>query len=180
MINLIPPTAKRAVRHEYRLRVLVVYLWLVVIGGVIVGTLLVSPLAFIHFQTQVVADDYTEAAGQQAASAELVATIDKDNERLQELSLYVGAEPLMPLVEELEEIAGTNITITAIRIVRDENGAIPEVVVVGTAATRQVLATFEQNLESRSRFGDIVLPLANLARDQDLPFQLTIPLSTAP
>jgi hypothetical protein len=177
MINLIPPVAKRAVRHEYYLRVVVVYLWLAVVSGVIVGTFLVSPLIFIHYQTQVVTEEFAAAADQQAEATELVATVTQDNELLSELSVYAGVEPLLPLVAELQSIAGVDIIIANIKLVRGEDLAIPEVVVSGTAATRQVLATFEKELESVPYFGEIVLPLANLARDQDLPFQLTIPLT---
>ena len=58
--------------------------------------------------------------------------------------------------------------------IRKSNRTITEVVVTGTALNRNTLVSFRDSAEGHRFFSEVNLPLANLAKDQDIPFSLTL------
>jgi Tfp pilus assembly protein PilN len=77
------------------------------------------------------------------------------------------------VVEEVWNLAPESITFKTI-IVSDASGKVEKIQVQGVAPTRDVIARFKNSLESSPVFTKAEVPIADLARDVDVPFTVTI------
>ena len=52
--------------------------------------------------------------------------------------------------------------------------SVREISISGTAASRQALADFRNRLREEDGVESVDLPISNLAKDRDIPFELTV------
>lgn len=176
MINLIPPSAKKSIVKEYWFRVCStwMYLWAF---ALVCCTAIVFP-AYVLIGSQV--DVYEVSAAQasekvadyQQATVALVRSSQQASSVVNESRVEKFSEYLL-LFEGLQ---GGTIDISQIKISRGVEGIDP-VQIIGTAADRQSLASFRDRLLSQQVVSEVDLPIANLARDKDIQFTLTVVLN---
>ena len=173
MINLIPAAAKSSLIKEYWMRAVTVwfFLWSV---AILLGVFIMAPsYVLIHSQVTAYQDSAQTAtekiANYEAVSKELAqsgtwAGMMKNNFALPQTSAYIGL---------LRSLEGDGIEISTIAITRGEKGVEP-IVVNGVADNRQALASFRDTLMAQAVVSSVDLPLSNLAKDKDFPFEVTV------
>ncbi|MEK7462014.1 MAG: hypothetical protein AAB618_00345 [Patescibacteria group bacterium] len=176
MINLIPFEAKKHLVHEYWLRSVTVwfFLWSFVL---LLGIVILIP-SYVLINLQVKA--YTasaETADEKNASFENVA---KELERASQTAVALSDRFAHPSMTEYVSLfrgfESNSLRITQISLRRDETG-IKEVKVAGTAEDRRTLAAFRTRMLDDERIETVDLPISNLAKDRDIPFDLSITMA---
>lgn len=172
MINLIPASAKKSLIQEYWLRVVSVWflLWATTL---LVGVFILVP-SYVLLDSQVSAyKDSAESASEKIAnykkvsdeltrSGKLAATM-KENFALGYVSDYVT------LFRNLEH---SGITISEIGIERTDKDISP-IRISGVATNRQALAAFRDRALEEEQITAVDLPISNLTKDKDIPFEIT-------
>jgi hypothetical protein len=173
MINLIPPTAKKSITVEYWLRV--VSVWALLFAFAIGCVVFVLLPAYVLISTQVTA--YTEFAN--TASAKM-ATYENVSSGLiqasQEAKTAIEGtsyRPISEYVQSIEQLEDETITITNITVARTVDGISP-IQLTGVAVDRQSLAAFRDRLLAERHITTVDLPIANLAKDKDILFSITV------
>lgn len=173
MINLIPATAKHSLIKEYWVRTATVwfFLWSV---AILLGVFILIP-SYVLTHSQVSAyKDSAQSATEKIANFE---TVSKELARagvwagmLKENFSHPNNSQYIALFRSLE---GDGITISQISITWGDSGVEP-IIVAGIADNRQALATFRDTLVAQKVVTDVNLPLSNLAKDKDIPFEVTV------
>lgn len=174
MINLIPPHARKRVVVEYWVRAFTV--WSLLIG---IACLLLSvsmlPL-YVSIDTQ--RDAYSLQSGEAIdSSAQLAASqviISETNEAARLLASSADPEPFSTYITELEGLTNAEVQINEIYLDRTEGLEVGEIRLLGFAATREALAAFRTTIESNEWFESVELPFSNLAKDEDVLFNIKV------
>ena len=175
MINLIPPHARKYVQVEYWIRVGTVYFLLLSVTLVMVAALLIPTYVLITSQLQVYEEQYTETEAQNASYAELEQIVTVANATAQRVLQRAKEPSFSTLLEELSAVTDASIRLNTVTMNRDpKTKNIEQVQISGDASTREALAAFRNALEAHERFASAELPLSNLAKDKDVPFNITI------
>jgi hypothetical protein len=173
MINLIPATAKASLIKEYWMRAVTVWFFLWSVAVLLGMFILIPSYVLTHSQVTAYKDSAASAtekiANYEAVSKELSragvwAGMMKDNFALPETSKYIA------LFRSFEK---NGISISQIAINRGDKGIEP-ILITGTAENRQTLAAFRDNLVAEEVISSVDLPLSNLAKDRDIPFEVTV------
>lgn len=176
MINLIPPEGHKKARREYLARV--VSALNLLFGGVALclAVALFPTYILISTQTNVLSVEM----GEDATSA--TARTDAENEvkRIQKVTTQLrnasSTHKATALISQVELFAPKEIIFKNIGVDNGKGGA-GKLQIQGIAPTREALAGFKSKLESSDLFSKVEIPIADLARDKDLPFSLTITTS---
>lgn len=172
MINLLAPTAKRSVKHQYLLRTATVWVWLLS-GAVGVAIAFAVPvLVLIDLQASAASTQSADAADTQVAYKEAKAKLNGANALAKYLEGHDKGAPYLTYVDELESLAAAGITLSEFSM--SGEGADMRVAVAGEATTRSALSTFVDSIESSEHFSKAKLPLGDLAEDRDIKFSITI------
>ncbi len=175
MINLIPPSAQKQVTHEYWLRVVSIWLFLLGTACLIVAIFNAPVYVLVQSQLSTFLQEFTLANNQSETFKSSEATIAKANDIAKLLTKSEQVTPFSEIIEELEteaRIVG-GVTINTFSLAR-KDGAIAPIIISGVASTRSQLSQFKDTLEKNPRFESAVLPLASLAKDRDISFSITL------
>lgn len=175
MINLIPPSARTQVKQEYWIRVGSVWMILIAIALCMVALLLVPVFVLVKKQQAVFGDQFASAQDTQAQFSAAADLLKNANDAAALLS--GGQTDFMPsaIFETVNSVLTSEIIITQYNISKKEG--VQSVAVIGQATSRTALAAFRDALESHPRFASAELPLANLAKDVDILFNITVTLA---
>ncbi len=174
MVNLLPPTAKKKYVVEYYVRTVTVWLFLITAALVVVGSLMIPLWVSVEIQNAAIAPAYERAFKGGASFAELEGDIIAANTLAGELNRSSQYQLLLPYIIRLQELSGSLVSIQSISMQRSEKGEVKEIMVTGVAATRVALAAYRDALEVETMFAAVELPISNLAKDLDVPFNITI------
>ena len=173
MSNLLPPHARKAVVREYWQRVVTVWFCLFAFAVVIVGV-----LAFPSFLTIKITTDSVEARVDKASieleaieSAEEAITLANQQAAL--LKQSQTSVSFADLITKLDALAATQIEVEGYTLAQSK-GALDPITIRGTAATRRELTAFVNRIEADPQFDEVNLPIANLAQDTEVAFQITV------
>lgn len=86
-----------------------------------------------------------------------------------------GTTPLTSVVKEVRSLAPDGVQFKNFVVV--EEAGVVKVHVQGQASTREELASFKNKLQESALFENAEVPIADLARDVDLPFTVTVTLA---
>jgi len=176
MINLIPPHARQQVKFEYWIRVVSVWVLLVATALFIVGFLLVPSYVLIQSQLAASSVQYEEAVAGGASYAELEAAVTTANKNAAKLLSGGGSLLFTSILDELELVTDASISLTSIDIKRTESNTIESMSVRGVADSRIDLVAYRDAIEAHNFFTSAELPIENLAKDKDVPFNITVVL----
>ncbi len=176
MINLIPPEGHKAVKREYILRVGATLAFLFGWVAIFLGIALVPTYVLIDAQIDTfVLEEATEEVKEESfkKAQEEVHTIETVLTQLK-----TDTSKVLPsvVIAEIQKQSPSNVTFRQFSI--DEVGGIIEKVQIqGIAPTRESLARLKNVLEASEMFNTAEVPLADLARDVELPFAITVTMS---
>jgi hypothetical protein len=171
MINLIPPDAEKAVKHEYRIRVVTVYLFLLALACMILTILHIPTYLLLRAQLRAYEGEFATMSVQTSEYATAEKALKNANTVIDTLS----KEERQPLFSSVlaESIMPKGITPEGYTFTR-KNGALGGITVSGTSIDRASLSQFRKAIEEHKRFKTATLPIANLAKDKDIPFSISI------
>lgn len=179
MINLIPPSAKKSITLEYWVRVISV--WALLCASALLCATFVFLPVYVLISSQVAA--YTESAN---SASEKIASYENVTSGLirasQEAKTAIAGTSFVPIsdyITIIESAQSASIDVTNISIGRSAEGISP-IQLSGVATERQALATFRDRLLAEAQFTSVDLPIANLAKDRDIPFSITITVDNKP
>ncbi len=177
MINLIPSQGHTALKHEYLLRVASVYGFLFS-GVLIASTILMLPTyLLISSQLSGAMDESSRVEETKRAFDVAFEEIKVANTLMAQLRKKTNVLSGTTVIEEVVRVAGAGIAFSAFNV-STENELPSKVQVQGVAANRSALASFKNTLEASPLFLTALVPIADLARDTNLPFLITIELET--
>lgn len=176
MINLIPPEGHRVIKREYVLRVGATYCFLFACISVLLTVALIPTYVLVGAQLNTLRLEVEKGSGgeEEFQKADEAVRITKDV--LAQLKTRVGTVSMSNAINEVQNIAPSSITFKTFRV-EESNGAIEKIQVQGVAPTREALARLRVLLEASSLFATAEVPIADLARDENLPFAITVTLS---
>lgn len=173
MANLVPPIAKKRITFEYWTRVISVWLGLGGMVAFILAALNAPVYLLIVNQLDAFSSRYADASNQQASFAATETKIVTANNTATLLATMNTVSPLVPFVTELQSLTGSAVTISSYRLNRT-GVAIKAVDISGTAADRASLVEFSERVKASELFVEAEIPLSNLAKDRDIPFQISV------
>lgn len=173
MINLIPPEGFKVLKREYLLRVGAT-------SGFIVGVVLLAltaSLAPTYILTSAQIKEYKTRIDNVGDEAQSFIDAQKEVEKTQTLLVQLYASTSSSLasnsIREIERIAPDGITFKAFNI-ENTQGVAKTVQLQGIASTRETLIRFKNQLEASESFEKAEIPIADFARDVNLPFAFKV------
>jgi hypothetical protein len=175
MINLIPQSAKKAIKIEYWVRV--VTAWSVLITGALLGSVVIMAPAYVLIDLQTDANEESSAAAtEKIAGYESVAKdLTRSNVEAKAVLDTTSYVPMSDNVEMIRELENSSVVVSDIVISRSKDGFSP-IQVRGEAASRQALAQFRDDLLANPTVANVDLPISNLAKDKDIQFNISVTL----
>lgn len=169
MINLLPPTAKKAWASERRLRVFVTFCLLAsfVSLAALVASLPTGELLKRHGQS--LAADEGLAKEVQARAREVEIDLKSTRALIEHLSRPIEQKQYSALIAEMDDLAGEDAILTHFNFNNKK-----ELELNGIATTRASLSAFHARLESHESVKAVELPLSNLVKDTEVPFSITV------
>jgi hypothetical protein len=175
MINLIPPQAKKSLMIEYWVRVASTWLILWSITLIVSTIILLPTYVLIGTQVSVYKTSAEEASLKVASYKDVSRSLVNASQRARILVDESGLADISEFITLIEGLQGSEVELSQINLNRIENGFDP-MIVSGTAADRQALASFRDRLLAEEKISSVDLPISNLARDKDIQFTITVNL----
>lgn len=169
MINLLPPTAKRAWMWERRLRLFVTFCLLASFVSLtaLMASLPTGELLKRHGQS--LAADEGLAKEVQARAREVEKDLRSTRALIEHLSKPIEQKQYSVMVAKMDDLAGEDAVLTRFNF--DDK---KELELNGIATTRASLSAFRARLENHESVKAVELPLSNLVKDAEVPFSLTV------
>lgn len=175
MINLIPPEGQHLKKFEYWTRVLTTWGWL--LSGVFVTAafLLAPTYVLLQGQLKVLHTEAEEKSGSGQTFAEIRKKVETANATIAQLGETGSRPEISGIITSIREVANPGIALSRFEI--RHNNPETHLQIQGTASTREALAAFKTDIERSPVFESAIVPIADLAKDVELPFVITITLS---
>lgn len=173
MINLIPPEGHKAVKREYLFRAGSTFCFLFGWVGLLIAAALIPTYVLISAQIgtfeleaerEQSKDDAVKKAQEEVGTAEAI---------LMQLKTTTETFFSSTAIDEIQKRAPRSIAFRTFSI-EESQGRIEKVQIQGVAPTREALAELKTAIESSDLFLKAEVPIADLARDVDLPFAITV------
>ena len=172
--TLLPDHERAALRREYRIRALVVFLFVLSVAGLI-GIASLFP-AFVSASSeerrQIDAFASLKKGGEDADAALAKSSLASDSVLLGALSADAGAPAFSRLIDRVVSVRGP-VALSSVSAVRGTDGSFA-FVVQGVAPTRELLLSFQSRLEGIAPGTKVDLPISELAASTDIRFSLQI------
>jgi|GEM_PF-4046756 len=180
MINLIPQSAKKMVKLEYIVRVMVVAAVLISLISFVAMLVAVPQLVLLRSQHAAIEATHSVSTQENQAIDEQVAAIELANEQVQTILTMYDVVPLTPYFDAIKKFESDDVLFTSVSLKRTTLGIPSTVTVSGEAATRERLANLKEQLEADPFVNSVDLPLENLAKDTDISFRITVHVTSTP
>ena len=177
MINLIPLRARKDVKVEYWIRVVSVWFFLMSFALLITGVLLFPSLSLIQSQLDVYGNSYKQASEENESNKKLEESIRVANSVAQKLVRVEDTYLFTVLLADIQAAANDTIFLESVLMNRTD-GKVDTIQLTGNAVSRGALVQFRDALEAYDAFASIELPLSNLAKDKDIPFNITVTIQS--
>lgn len=176
MINLIPPTAKKKIITEYWVRVISV--WMLIFGVVllVVSLLFLPVYVLVTSQVEVYETSAKEAVAKVAEYDLSASTLAEANVQAQMLIELRQMKPFSDLIDDFSALQGDAISIINFDFKRT-GMKLSSVQLIGKAEDRKALADFRDAMMTLPEVKDVYLPIANLAKDKDINFSISVTLN---
>lgn len=175
MINLIPPKGHTALKHEYMLRVGALYGFM--LAGVFAASAILMIPTYVLVSSQlnsVRPDDHMEET--QEAYKNALGNIQEANIVMAQLRGGMSNIEISTVIKEIVQVAPKGVVFKTFQAARAE-GLLKTVDIQGQATTRKTLAALKNALEASPLFESANVPISDLARENNLPFVVTITLA---
>jgi hypothetical protein len=173
MINLLPDSEKVAIHKEYRLRIFVIILWML-LALIILAALLLSPSYVLSvYQRSAAGNAVPPATEEQQEYQALVKKLKASKVTLGALKPQVVPMTPTHIIELLTKNKTSQNTINSIQYSFSPPNTL-SVTVRGIAKNRQSLIDLKTNLEKEEGIDHVELPVSNLAKDANIEFSFDI------
>jgi len=172
--SLLPTKERAALRREYRIRVVIVFCFLLSVSGLIgVGALFPSFLfAVDEKKTQVALLESIKKDDQDITVTKLELGFQKDNKIIQALSQEPKTPRPSSTIQSIISVRGV-VTLNSISVNTPVADAL-EVIIQGVAPNRDTLLAFKSRLEELVPGGEVELPVSDLAKSKNVSFSMRI------
>ena len=178
MINLIPPSAQKQVKHEYWIRVVILWMFLAGTSFLVFFIFLIPSYVLVHNQLDSFSEKFIHADTNNQSLKISEHSIAEVNAISVLLASSENTKTFSSVLDEIEKITGDDIILLDFAVMRIGD-SFSSIVISGTAPSRASLSSFRDDLDAQPLFEKVELPLASLAKDKDIPFTITItPLKT--
>ncbi|MEK7646304.1 MAG: hypothetical protein AAB381_01245 [Patescibacteria group bacterium] len=172
--TLLPSKERSILRREYRIRVFIVFCFLVSVSGLIgVGTLFPTFLFAVHEEeTQFELLKSIKKDAEDISVTTLELDFQRDNHTINALSQVPKTPRPSVSIQSVVGVRGT-VKLNSISV----NSPVPdalEVIIQGVAPNRDTLLAFKARLEELVPGGAVELPVSDLAKSKDLVFSMRI------
>ena len=176
MINLIPLTAKKKIITEYWVRVISV--WMLISGVVllVVSLLFLPVYVLVTSQVSVYESSAKEAMAKVAEYDFSASALAEANVQAQKLIELRQMKPFSDLIYDFTSLQGNDIAINNFDFKRT-GMKLNSVQLTGKAKDRKALADFRDAMMTLPEVKDVYLPIANLAKDKDINFSISVTLN---
>lgn len=178
MFNVLPQEEKIALAKEYKFRRLIVLALLFVISFAI-GLVLLFPsylISSMNHRDTVKALEEVEA--QLNTGTTKVITPEETRKLKDQISVINASKnsnSVFALYSLILESKTASISILNLKYQLGPASDVPTTILVtGRATTRDSLTQFQRNLEAKTEFSSVDLPISNLAKESNISFTLTI------
>lgn len=176
MINLIPPAGYTKVRKEYMLRMLATYFLLLSAVLILLTVALIPTYVLVRAQmNDSVAHD--KAGEEDTTVAQIESEITRTQGMITEFKKRTTTPDMSVFIHAIEKSAPSGIVFKNFTLGYTKNKITP-IQLQGTAERREDLVAFKQALEKDALFASATVPIADLARERDVPFTMTITVAT--
>jgi hypothetical protein len=175
MINLIPPEGQKVLKREYIFRVGGTIAGLFGVVCLLLSVALVPTYVLIGAQIKGSLAEVEKEGGENEAFVKADEEVKETKALIRQLKTFAPTLSMSDVVEEITHVAPGGILFRTF-LVEDKAGKILNIQAQGTASTREVLAQLKSALEASPLFEEAEVPIADLARDVNLPFTITITL----
>lgn len=175
MRNLLREQDKKIIRREYVLRVVSVSL-ILFFFTVLVGAVFLLPSYFLSHSSEKTIREHAETVKRliELRGKDISAVLlSETKEELQLLSAGHDRVSLESILRAIIENKPRGIKLYGLFVERDSGGK-SDIVVIGIASGREELLSFKKRLDREVLFESVMLPISNLASDQDIEFSINI------
>jgi hypothetical protein len=168
MFKLLTEESRAIVSREYKLRRIVV---------IVTSLLLTLAVALVGLFPSYILSKVKQAEalalGTPLQGEEDLETWLKDfNSKLHALSMGATETKASLDIEKVLNLKGAGVRITQLKW--DDRDAGDSLSILGIAADRQTLLSFERRLKDSGKFSSVMLPVSNLAKERDINFQINL------
>ncbi len=179
LTNLVPSERQRASSHNYILRLGVVSAVLASALVAAAGVLLIPTYVYLAITTdakiaRLAIIEKTLTSGDEKQLSERLAALGNDADILLTLQNMPSASTI---VRSLLDISHPGITLAGISYTPADGTKQSTLAVIGAAATRDALRTYQLALASASFSRGANLPVSAYAKDSNIPFTVTVTLA---
>jgi hypothetical protein len=176
MINLLPPEAHARVKREYWVRVFSVWSFLLSVAFFVTALLLTPSYVLLKSELKALELDASTQSDGEEAYLLAEEQIREANEIVKQLDVEEPKVTISEILTTVDRIAREGIELRTYSIAR-EGRSVNTFQVQGTAASREALAAFKTELERDALFESANVPISDLAREEDLPFVITLTIT---
>ncbi len=173
MINLIPPQGQKKLQREYVVRTAIVFSILFGFVFMLLSVALIPTYVLVSAQIRALSGD----TPQEESKKDLFIAVEEETKNIEKIISQIekttSTTLVTPLLAEVSAQTPDGVDIRAYTI-SEEKGVVQKIQLQGTATTRETLIRFRDNLKASDRFKEAEVPLADLARDSDLPFNISV------
>ena len=179
--TLIPQNLKKSLRHEYRLRAIVVSLFMLSLAFVI-GIISMFPTFVILRSEKNVADKALSSQQNIIGNHDNNTVGDELKKQTNTLALFNeqvgGKTENSRIIEDIVEVR-KNVSITSLAISRPASTTMV-VMIQGIAPTRDSLIVFKNSLVALNKGNSVDMPISGFTKSKDIPFSLTLKNESMP
>lgn len=173
---LLPPKTVKALKTEYRVRLLIVFLFFASLA-IVISAFFLFPSYLVSGMAERTASAQAGGAGAATDTAAVPADLSAAGSLVSAISSSVSP-PLSPVVLHIASIRPAGISIASFDVAYS-GAASSTVTIEGSAATRDDLVAFKKVLEADTAFSGVEIPISDLAPSSDLQFSLQMSAALA-
>jgi len=176
MSNLLPEKEKQGLYREYRYRLAVCGLTFLFVLLIFSFVGLVPSFFAMSAQMKIFENDTAPAPGAVTEEEELLASIDETGKRLQFMETWLTRPRLSEIIRHILAEKHRGVSLSGFGYDAEDK----KISINGYARVRDDLVDFKNALGASNIFGEINLPLSDLAKREDVSFAIQAHLIDAP
>jgi hypothetical protein len=172
--TLLPLPERKALRHEYRLRVAIVLCFMLSFAGLIgIGSLLPSFIA-MSARERAELDSVVALKKQKddSGAGDVEGSLKADAALLSAATPLAAGTLSSAVIESIVSARGP-VDLTTLQVSHTD-GSVFAIAIQGTAPDRSSLLAFQNRLEALAPGNKAVLPISELAKNSDIPFSIEL------
>lgn len=175
MANLLPVLARKKIVREYWLRVGTIVFLMFALAMTAVGVMLAPTYVHLNNNLNSMRSFIQSAEEEQVRAQEAKVSVQGTNQLVRLLNESRERVSFTHYHNQLEQLAGTSVDIRQFQIMQRE-GSVEDLRIEAVAVTRQALIDFLDRLQTHEEFGRVDVPIASLARSENITFNVQIPV----